>query len=200
MDERKSFGEANIKIKRINSLRKIQNLHSQLIPLYKNIYSAHPDNQIWEEEFIKNLFEKYFTFGRIFFAFKEQSLIGFSVIISLSSSGFYKEPCIRSNIKLTLNDILNENIINLNECEYLADLGVDLNHRNYGLGTRLMNCCFDSSEKHLIFLRASTRKSNLIAYYNKLGFTSFEAYQYTKYKYLDGSEGHEEKIILFKYK
>ena len=189
-----------IVIKQIKTLEEIQSVENILIPMYKQIYSSAPDFQIWDEEFIKDLFKNYLNNGRIFMAFDDTKVVGFSVIVNFSTSSCFTGVTQLKDEEIKLEEHLQKNYhVNAREALYVTDLGVDPNNQKLGLGGLLIDEGMKGAEDKNIVIRASTRKPHVISFYEKRGFVSLGLNQYPIYKYIDGTSGREEKLILLKF-
>jgi len=152
-------------IKEISDQNELESAFKQgLTDLYIDVFSQPPYEEKFSQEEVKDFFNDYLSFGKIFICQKQNTIIGFSASLPLS-----KEP--------ELSELLSSKGVNTKNIIYFAELGVSQESRQKGIGEKLTQSLLNSTGNQSAILRTSENNIKAISLYQKIGFQKLPVIQ-----------------------
>lgn len=129
-----------------------------LIELYKKVFAGPPYFESFNDQEIQGYFQEYLADGIVYLARNGKKIIGFGACVSLES-------------QKTLAELARKNGIDPKNVWYMADLGVDSEYRENGIGKRLVESRIQAvPEGSEIIMRTSENNIASKNLYLSLGF------------------------------
>ena len=181
---------------------------SFLIEFYQTIFAEPPEFQHWEISDLEQFFISYLNLGKLAVALAkpavgiapDNQVVGFCASIPFKGSKLWESSALFSNnsVSLSANFFQECFQIDVENLDYIADLGVVKAFRHQGVGTQLMKAMGALSEQPTL-LRVSVCRPEAYALYYKLGFRDMGVKQWAEYRRIDGTIKPSEKILMFRF-
>jgi ribosomal protein S18 acetylase RimI-like enzyme len=174
---------------------------SSLIELYQTIFAEPPEFQHWEISDLEQFFISYLNLGKLAVAIApDNQVVGFCASIPFKGSKLWESSALFSNnlVSLSANFFQECFQIDVENLDYIADLGVVKAFRHQGVGTQLMKA-IGALKKQPTLLRVSVCRPEARALYQKLGFRDMGVKQWAEYRRIDGTIKPSEKILMFRF-
>ncbi|MDB9512849.1 GNAT family N-acetyltransferase [Kamptonema animale CS-326] len=178
----------------------LPNFQTSLIEIYQTIFAEPPEFQHWEIPDLEQFFISYLNFGKLAVAIaSDNQVVGFCASIPFKVSKLWESSALFSNnpVLLSANFFQECFQIDVENLDYIADLGVVKAFRHQGVGTQLMNT-IGTLKKQPTLLRVSVCRPEAYALYYKLGFRDMGVKQWAEYRRIDGTIKSSEKILMFR--
>ncbi|MDB9512961.1 GNAT family N-acetyltransferase [Kamptonema animale CS-326] len=174
---------------------------SSLIEIYQNIFAEPPEFQQWSNSDLEQILSSYLKLGKLAVALApDNQVIGLCASIPFKVSKLWESSALFSNnpVSLSANFFQECFQIDVENLDYIADLGVVKAFRHQGGGTQLMKAIGVLKEQPTL-LRVSVCRPEAYALYQKLGFRDMGVKQWAEYRRIDGTIKPSEKILMFRF-
>lgn len=161
-------------------------LNSGLDTLYQDIFSKAPYFEKFENDEIRSIFSEYMNDGMLFVTREDDKVIGFVAALPIDSV-----PEIKTMMSSSGYDMDN--------CWYMADLGVSHEYRRNGIGKRLTSMQVEQLRGQDILLRTSVNNIIAQSLYYGLDFRRLNnIYQNVEQARVDGSVVTDQRLFMLK--
>jgi diaminopimelate epimerase/ribosomal protein S18 acetylase RimI-like enzyme len=158
----------------------------QLIDLYQRVFGEPPYNEKFDPEEVASFFNEYYRKGTIVLAKDQGKIIGFAASVNLESETKVKQ-------------IVSDYGINVEDCAYIAELGIDSDYRRRKIGTGLMEELLMDLPGKISLLRTSKDNIRAQNLYKNLGFFVVPGMiESVRQKRTNGEEYEDERIFMIK--
>lgn len=171
---------------------------SSLIEIYQNIFAEPPEFQQWSSSDLEQILSSYLKIGKLAVSIApDHQVAGFCASIPFKASKLWESSALFSNnsVSLSANFFQECFQIDVENLDYIADLGVVKAFRHQGVGTQLMKA-IGALKEQPILLRVSVCRPEAYALYYKLGFRDMGVKQWAEYRRIDGTIKPSEKILM----
>jgi len=195
--EVKKISEGIIRIDKENSFYVIEDFNSEafndpltrsnIIQLYKDIFKEKPYFESFTDEEVIGYFKEYIEKGKVLIARNEQGIVGFSAILPLNS-------------QTEISNLASQFGVNIDNCQYIAELGVRIDQRRKEIGQGLIEELLMTLPENVETLLRTTKANEFaIALYEKLGFSRIQGMEeVVKQQRIEGKNIEDQRIFMIK--